>query len=51
MRKIYIYLHRKIGTLAVNFNIAPKIVFYVFNFDELGCNIQFSLLKSALRYI
>ena len=30
MRKIYIYLHnRKIGTLAVNFNIAPKIVFYV----------------------
>lgn len=30
MHKIYIYLHnRKIGTLAVNFNIAPKIVFYV----------------------
>lgn len=44
MCKIYIYPHnRKIGTLAVNFNIAPKIVFCVFNFDELGYNIRLSL--------
>ena len=46
MRKIYIYLHnRKIGTLAVNFNIAPKNCFIRFNFDELGCSIRFSLLS------
>ena len=46
MRKIYIYLHnRKIGTLAVNFNIAPKNCFIRFNFDEPGCNIRLSLLS------
>ena len=51
MHKIYIYLHnRKIGTLAVNFNIAPKIVFYVLILMSLVATFgfRFSSRRRAL---